>query len=110
MLLAGKKYSILKESQPDNLSCPKCNSKNTTKVFVLGYYKHLFQIPFVSGGKSGKSNCEKCSVSYEINCMPDNVKLSYYELKELVKTPLWFYTGLIGIKMLVLIKIFSRYY
>ena len=42
--------------------------------------------------------------------MPDLIKLAYYELKETVKTPIWFFGGLITIKVLVLIKIFSKYY
>ncbi|NLP56739.1 hypothetical protein [Lutibacter sp. B1] len=110
MILFGKKTSELKFKIPKEVICPNCNTSNTTKVSVIGIYKHLLHIPFLSGGKFGKSICNNCNKTFELNNMPNSVKLAYYELKETVKTPFWFYIGLIGIKALVLVKIFSRYF
>jgi hypothetical protein len=110
MFLAGKKTSELKFETPNEVLCPNCNKKNTTKVSVFGVYKHLLHIPFLSGGKFGKSVCVSCKHEYELTTMPNSIKLAYYELKETVKTPIWFYAGLIAIKTLVLIKIFSKYF
>lgn len=110
MILAGKKTSELKKEIAKTVVCPKCNALNSTNVSVIGVYKHLFHIPFLSGGKLGVSVCSDCNQKYELSKMPDAIKLAYYELKETVKTPIWFYAGLIGIKTLVLIKIFSRYF
>ena len=108
--LFGKKSSQLKQGTPKEIICPNCLSKNTTKVAVIGIYKHLFHIPFISGGKYGTSVCTNCSHTFELPKMPMAIKLAYYELKDSTKTPLWFYTGLIGVKVLVLVKIFSRYF
>lgn len=110
MALFGKKYSELKQETPKEITCPNCLSENTTKVTVEGIYKHLFHIPFLSGGKLGSSFCTNCNHTFELNSMPMAIKLAYYELKETAKTPIWFYSGLIGIKVLVLVKIFSRYF
>lgn len=110
MFLIGKKTSELKSNTSKEVICPKCYKSNTTKIAVIGIYKHLFQIPFLSGGKTGKSNCLKCQQSFTLKNMPATIKLAYYELKETARIPLWFYTGLIVIKTLVLIKIFSRYF
>ncbi|MEX1384381.1 hypothetical protein [Lutibacter sp.] len=110
MILAGKKTSELKREIAKTVVCPNCNTTNSTQVAVIGIYKHLLHIPFLSGGKHGKSVCADCSQEYELTTMPNSIKLAYYELKETVKTPIWFYGGLIGIKILVLIKIFSRYF
>jgi DNA-directed RNA polymerase subunit RPC12/RpoP len=110
MFLVGKKTTILKKITTKEVICPNCNSKNATTVSIIGTYKHLFQIPFLSGGKSGKSICNNCKKEYDLINMPNSIKLAYYELKETAKTPLWFFTGLIGIKILVLIKIFSKYF
>lgn len=110
MVLFGKKSSQLKQETHQEIICPKCNSKNSTKISVIGIYKHLLHIPFLSGGKYGTSNCTNCNLTFELPKMPMAIKLAYYELKETAKTPLWFYTGLIGIKVLVLVKIFSRYF
>ena len=109
MFIAGKKTSELKSEIAKDIICPKCSSVSSTKVSVIGTYKHLFQVPFLSGGKHGKSVCSKCSYSIELAEMPSAIKLAYYELKETTKTPIWFYLGLIVIKTLVLIKIFSKY-
>ena len=110
MFLAGKKSTVLKSENSQGLTCPKCNAKNTTKVSILAYYKHLIHIPFLSGGKSGISECGKCKQHYNLKNMPANIKLAYFELKETTKTPIWFYSGLIVLKTLVLIKIFSKYF
>ena len=110
MMLAGKKKSILKDAITKEVVCPKCNTENSTKVSIIGIYKHLLQIPFLSGGKTGESNCSKCLQTYELTNMPSSIKLAYHELKETTKTPFWFYSGLIVIKTLVLIKIFSKYF
>lgn len=110
MFFAGKKTSILKTDISKEIVCPKCNTINSTEVSILGIYKHLLQIPFLSGGKSGVSNCNDCKTSFNLNNMPASIKLAYFELKETTKTPIWFFTGLIVIKTLVLIKIFSKYF
>lgn len=110
MFLAGKKSVVLKGETSQNLTCPKCEAKNSTKVSILGFYKHLIQIPFLSGGKSGISECTKCKQHYTLKNMPATIKLAYFELKETTKTPIWFYSGLIVIKTLVLVKIFSKYF
>jgi DNA-directed RNA polymerase subunit RPC12/RpoP len=110
MFLAGKKSIVLKSELSQNLVCPKCNSKNTTNISIIGIYKHLVQIPFLNGGKTGASKCAKCNQQFILKNMPALVKLAYFELKETTKTPIWFYSGLIVIKTLVLIKIFSKYF
>jgi transcription elongation factor Elf1 len=110
MILFGKKYTKLKQETPKEIICPNCLTENTTKISVIGVYKHLFHIPFISGGKYGTSNCANCNHTFKFPIMPMPIKLAYYEMKETAKTPIWYYSGLIGIKLLVLIKIFSRYY
>jgi len=110
MLLIGKKKSKIKSKISKDIMCPQCGTPNSTMVSVIGVYNHFLQIPFLSGGKRGRSVCTNCNQAYELQQMPGPIKLAYYELKETVKTPLWFYSGLIIVKTLVLIKIFSRYF
>lgn len=109
MALAGRKSSVLKSDRPEHLECPKCTKKNSTNIEILGKYSHLLFVPFLSKGKTGVSSCSSCKESFDVETMPDAVKLAYFELKETVKTPIWHYAGFIGIKVLVLIKIFSKY-
>ena len=93
--LFGKKSSELKQEIHHEIVCQNCLSKNTTKVTVTGVYKHLFHIPFLSGGKLGFSVCTNCNHTFELPKMPIDIKLAYYELKETAKTPVCFYSGLI---------------
>lgn len=110
MFLAGKKNTELNSYNAPKVICPNCNTKNSTVVFVFGTYKHLLQIPFLAGAKFGKSICNNCKQTYNLSTMPDAIKLAYYELKEVTKTPFWFYIGVVAIKLLVIIKILSKYY
>ncbi|WP_299523193.1 hypothetical protein [uncultured Lutibacter sp.] len=100
----------MKSETSNEVTCPKCNTQNSTKVSIIGVYKHLVQIPFLSGGKSGESICISCNQKFTLKNMPASIKLAYFELKETVKTPIWFFSGLIVVKVLVLVKIFSRYF
>lgn len=109
MFLAGIKKTPLKSTQLAHITCPNCQQSDTTKISVIGGYKHLLQIPFLASKKVALSTCHSCKTSLDYKNMSDNLKLSYHELKDLTKTPLWFYSGIIGIKLLVLVKIFSKY-
>jgi ribosomal protein L40E len=110
MFLAGKKSIELNTTNAPKVICPSCNAKNSTMVFVFGSYKHLLQIPFLAGPKFGKSVCNNCNQTFTLSEMPDAIKLAYYELKEITKTPFWFYIGGVVIKLLIIIKILSKYY
>lgn len=110
MTVAGIKTSELKNTISKEIICPNCTHKNTTKVFIIGNYKHLLSVPFFSSGKHGVSICTNCNHTFHSKEMPDSIKLAYYELKEITKTPIWHYTGVILVKSFVLIKIFSKYF
>lgn len=103
-MFIGKKSSVLKTSNPA-ISCPSCDQKNTITLNILGDYGHLFQIPFISKGKRGVSACSHCKTTWNHPEMTNELKLAYYELKEYAKTPIWFYAGLITIKVLIIYKI-----
>lgn len=103
-MIIGKKSTLLKSNQL-TINCPKCGQSNTITLKVLGDYGHLFQIPFVSKGKRGESECANCREVIAHQEMKSDLKLAYFELKENVKTPIWFYSGLIAIKVLVIYKI-----
>jgi hypothetical protein len=110
MVIAGTKTSVLNSSIPKEVICPNCNAQNSTQVSIIGNYKHFLHIPFFSIGKFGTSICSKCKCAFDLKNMPNEIKLAYYELKETTKTPTWHYSGIIFIKLLVIIKIFSRYF
>lgn len=110
MWLAGKKQFLLKTKTLSNASCKNCNANNSLQIHIFGSYKAILNIPFLAGKKFGLAVCEHCTKTTEYEKMPTDVKLAYFELKETVKNPIWFYSGLIAIKTLVLLKIFSKYF
>lgn len=103
-MIVGKKSTTLKSDKP-NVECPSCGRQNTITLKILGDYGHLLQIPFISKGKRGVSECSHCKEALSHQEMKERLKLTYFELKENVKTPIWFYGGLIFIKVLVIYKI-----
>lgn len=109
MFFAGIKKKSLKSIQLAHIYCPNCSKTNSTNISVIGTYKHVLHIPFLAGKKAALSTCNSCKKSLDYKNMSDSIKLSYHELKDMTKTPLWFYTGIIGIKVIVLVKIFSKY-
>lgn len=107
---AGKKQQLLKTGTLNNTICTNCNSNNLTEIQVFGTYKYFLNIPFLAGKKFGLAVCKRCKDSIEYDKMPVETKLAYFELKETVKNPLWFYSGFIAIKILILVKIFTKYF
>lgn len=103
-MIAGKKSTVLKSDTPQ-LMCPKCEKRGTINLKIIGDYGHLLQIPFISKGKRGEACCNNCKQVFHHQEMKSDLKLAYYELKENVRTPIWFYFGLIAVKLLVIYKI-----
>ena len=103
-MIIGKKTSVLKTDTP-KIVCVNCNENNTITLNILGDYGHLFQIPFISKGKRGESICNNCNQVLSHFDMKNDLKLAYFELKETCKIPIWFYGGIIAIKVLVIYKI-----
>ncbi|MDP3353602.1 MAG: hypothetical protein Q8S44_07670 [Flavobacteriaceae bacterium] len=103
-MIVGKKSRVLKINNPE-IVCVNCKKNNTITLRILGDYGHLFQIPFISKGKRGESKCSHCNQVLPHQEMNNDLKLAYFELKENVKIPIWFFAGLITIKILVIYKI-----
>lgn len=103
-MIVGKKTRILK-TENTKITCPNCERTSTITLSILGDYGHLLQIPFISKGKRGESKCSHCKQILPHQEMKNDLKLAYFELKETAKIPIWFFTGLIAIKVLVIYKI-----
>lgn len=103
-MIVGKKSRILKSDEP-KITCPNCQKTATISLKIWGDYGHLFQIPFISKGKRGTSECSHCLQVIPHQEMKNDLKLAYFELKEHTKIPIWFFSGLIVFKILVIYKI-----
>lgn len=85
--------------------CVHCLSSNT--IDIVGYQKYAanFAIPFYPTGKKVVSVCSHCKQRLELEEMPPNLQLQAKELKSKMKTPLWTFSGL-GLVLLIIMSIY----
>lgn len=81
--------------------CPNCGTPNHTEMHVFQRYAHLFWIPFVALNKTGVSQCNHCKQALRTKEMPPALKSEYETLKAQTKTPLWMFTGVALLAVLI---------
>lgn len=106
MIVYGSKSTELaKENLTDK--CPNCGTQNSIEMTVFQKYAHVFWIPFFPMGKTGMCHCENCKQVLELKEMPDSLKASYENLKAKTKTPIWMFSGLALLAILITIGIIT---
>ncbi|MFZ4798645.1 MAG: hypothetical protein ACOYMA_14195 [Bacteroidia bacterium] len=107
MIVYGSKSKVL---ATENLmdKCPNCGTQNSVELSVLQKYGHVFWIPFFPMGKTGISNCSHCKQVLELKEMPDNIKVSYENLKPSTKTPIWMFSGLALVAVLIIFGVITN--
>lgn len=94
-----KAKELVKE--PITTKCPGCGSQNSINMYVFQKYGTLFRIPFAPMAKTGVSECTKCLQKLELFQMPDQLKTKYEEIKAKTKAPVWTFSGLIILGLLI---------
>lgn len=107
MIIHGTKPVLLKTSQPQNLKCPTCETEGSTVFSIYSKHKHIFWIPLFPFGKVGVSECLHCKNMLDDNEMTGEMKHEYDQLKLQVKAPIWQFSGLALIVVLVTLGIIS---
>lgn len=74
--------------------CPTCGKQLTVTISVYQRYAHLFRVPFIPIGKTGRSQCDHCKDLLNDQQMPGSLKKAYGKVKSRYKAPWWTYTGL----------------
>ena len=87
--------------------CPNCGNQNTVEIYVFQKYAHIFWIPFFPLGKTMVSQCSHCKQVLKEKEMPASLKASNDQVKTLAKTPVWTFSGLALVAVLVTIGIIS---
>jgi transcription elongation factor Elf1 len=96
----GRK-SKLKKAWQVNHKCPHCSEVNTVTLGVATNYFHLFWIPFFPTGKTGVVSCSHCGYSGEVKDTTMDIDSSYEVLKNEVKFPITYYSGLVLLVLLI---------
>lgn len=87
--------------------CPNCGKQNSTELYIFQRYAHVFWIPFFPMGKTAVSQCDHCKQVFKLKEMPSSVKSSYENLKLQTKTPIWTFSGLALVAILISIGVVS---
>lgn len=87
--------------------CSNCGSMMSVQVFVFQKYAHVFWVPAFPLGKTGGSACAHCKQALKPKEMPQDLKLSYENLRSRSKTPVWTFSGLIVAGLIVLFGVFA---
>ena len=106
MIIYGTKAKeISKEILTDK--CENCGSQNSIYLHVFQKYAHIFWIPFFPIGKTAVSQCEHCKQVLKLKQMPDNIEMSYENLKGQSKAPVWMYSGIALVAILITIGVIA---
>ena len=87
--------------------CPNCGTQNSTDLHVFQKYAHVFWIPFFPMGKTGVSQCNHCKQVLKLKDMPSSMKTSYETLKAQTKTPVWTFSGLALVAVIIAIGVMA---
>ncbi|WP_298308472.1 zinc-ribbon domain-containing protein [Flavobacterium sp.] len=109
MIFYGTKASNIKNGQVINVDCPHCETNTSMNYAVFGKYAHVYWIPFFPIGKTTVAECNNCKRTFEYSELPQPIqtKLDREKEKDAVKTPIWMFSGLGIIAVLVAIGIYS---
>jgi hypothetical protein len=101
MYIIGHK-SILLAKEMVQEKCPNCGSNHSLEMEVFQKYVHFFYIPYLPAGKTGVSYCSNCHQALVDKDMPANLKEAYQQLKAKTKIPIWMFSGLVLMILLIL--------
>jgi len=102
MIVYGSRTTKLSTTNLFNVPCPACKEKSTTEMYVFGKYAHVFWIPMFPLKKIGVSQCENCKAVFDDSKMNSNLHEEFVALKAQTKTPIWNFTGLGLIALLII--------
>jgi hypothetical protein len=101
MIIYGKRASHLKSVQLSHDACPHCGTQGSVTLSSFAQYAHIFWIPLFSLGRTGVSQCQHCKQVLELNQMPATIRGRYEDLTKETKIPVWQFSGLAIIVVLV---------
>ncbi|MBC7867367.1 MAG: hypothetical protein H7X88_07525 [Gloeobacteraceae cyanobacterium ES-bin-316] len=94
-LICGLNFHLGKSYPVENYCCPYCDYYDSTELFLVSNYFHVFYIPYLPTDKSGSAICSSCKkVILEVN-FSKKLLAVFKEEKKNYRHPLKMYTGFI---------------
>jgi len=94
MIFYGSKGVHLHSEQVSGVKCSHCEQTSTHTISIYGRYAYVYWIPFFPLGKKGVSECNHCKITLELKEMSESLKLAHQNVKGNAKTPIWHWSGL----------------
>ncbi len=108
MIVYGYRSTHLKSANLPNVKCPNCETQNQMTTSVYGRHVHIFWIPLFPAGNTGIFECRNCHKGFKKNELNEDGKLAYKNFKSQVKTPIWKYSGLGLIAVLIAFGFYAK--
>lgn len=105
MIVYGAKSKVIL-SETLFEKCPNCGTSNSVQMHVIQKYAHVFWIPSFPTGKTCETECSHCKQVLKLKEMPDSFKEEYESLKTRSSTPVYVYSGLIVLVLLITFGVF----
>ena len=106
MIVYGTKGTLLATTTIFE-ECVGCKTKNSVQMFIYQQHAHIFWIPTFPIGKTGATQCSQCQLIFKKKAFSPSLLGHYHALKSNQKTPLWTFTGLGIIAILIIIAIIA---
>lgn len=87
-----------------NSNCPNCKSTASLQLIVWLKYFTLYWIPFIPLKKRGEIKCTSCKNEFKLGDIVDG-KFDYNVLKSKSRVPIWTFTGLFLLLIILFISI-----
>ncbi|MFT5891869.1 MAG: hypothetical protein ACI9Y7_001976 [Dokdonia sp.] len=101
MIMYGTKPVHLKTVENNIVKCGNCQEQGHMSFHYSSSHFHVFWIPMFPYRRKGGSSCINCGEELKPKQMPEHVKRVYKETKRGVKLPIWQFSGLALIALII---------
>ena len=107
MIIFGLRNAHVKTVKSETSTCESCGKHGSILLSTFRRHIHVFWIPMFPVGKNGFSECQHCKNVLEPKEMPAPLKREFDGLKSDAKGPIWQFSGLGLIAVLVVVGIYT---
>lgn len=100
MIIYGSKVTH-RETAKIKGTCPNCASEDKMRVDIYQKYAHIFWIPLFPLNKVGYAECSQCKYGMVERNFPSAVGTQYNAIRSKVKLPIWTFSGLFIIALII---------
>jgi hypothetical protein len=107
MIIYGTKPVHLKTVENKTVKCGNCDTQGKVAFSYYSSHVHVFWIPMFPYVRKGFSSCINCGEELKPKQMPEHIRRAYKETKKGVKLPIWQFSGLVLIALIISYSIYA---